>query len=96
MAPDSRFWRHPLGDERTSLSIAQTNRWSASRWRLAMSIRILAKELYRIMKEVEQLEKELINMVPGAPERNSLERRLIIARAEERRIKAMLEGAKAD
>jgi hypothetical protein len=56
----------------------------------------LARELYRVMKEVEQLEKDLINMAPGAPERHGLERRLIVARAEERRIKAMLEGAKAD
>jgi hypothetical protein len=65
-------------------------------WVLTMSIRTLARELYRVMKEVEQLEKDLINMAPGAPERNGLERRLIVARAEERRIKAMLEGAKAD
>jgi hypothetical protein len=61
-----------------------------------MSIRILAKELYRVMKEVEQLEKELIGMVHGAPGKNGLVRRLAIARAEENRIKAMLEGAKAD
>jgi hypothetical protein len=61
-----------------------------------MSIRVLAKELYRVMKEVEQLEQDLTNMAPGAPQRNDWERRLIAARAEEKRIKAMLEGAKAD
>lgn len=61
-----------------------------------MSIRILARELYRVMKEVEQLEKELKGLVPGASRRDELERQLFAARAEERRIKAMLEGAKAD
>ena len=61
-----------------------------------MSIRALAREFYRVMKEVEQLEKDLTSMAQGAPERNELERRLVAARAEERRIKAMLDGAKAD
>lgn len=61
-----------------------------------MSIRILARELYRVMKEVEQLEKELEGLAPGAPKGNELERQLFAARAEERRIKAMLDGAKAD
>ena len=61
-----------------------------------MSIRILARELYRVMKEVEQLEKELKGLVPGASRRDDLERQLFAARAEERRIKAMLDGAKAD
>jgi len=63
---------------------------------LTMSIRILARELYRVMKEVEQLEKELEGLVPGALKGNELERQLFAARAEERRIKAMLDGAKAD
>ncbi len=48
------------------------------------------------MKEVEHLEKDLADMAPGRPERNALERRLMAARAEEGRIKAMMEGAKAD
>jgi hypothetical protein len=61
-----------------------------------MSIRILARELYRIMKEVEQLEKQLDGMALGTPARDDLRRRLFAARAEERRIKAILEGAKAD
>ena len=61
-----------------------------------MSIRILAKELYRVMKEVEQLEKQLDGMAPGLPARDDLQRRLLAARAEETRVKAMLEGAKAD
>jgi hypothetical protein len=61
-----------------------------------MSIRALARELYRVMKEVEQLEKDLTSIAYGAPERNELERLLVAAHAEERRIKAMLDGAKAD
>ena len=61
-----------------------------------MSIRILARELYRVMKEVEQLEKDLKGLVPGAPQRYEGERKLLEARAEERRIKAMLDGAKAE
>jgi ribosomal 50S subunit-associated protein YjgA (DUF615 family) len=61
-----------------------------------MSIRTLARELYRVMKEVEQLAKELNDLIPGASKRYELERRLAEARAEERRIKAMLDGAKAD
>lgn len=61
-----------------------------------MSIRMLAKELYRLMKEVEQLEKELAGLSPGMPKRYELERRLGEARAEERRLKATLDGAKAD
>jgi hypothetical protein len=61
-----------------------------------MSIRTLARELYRVMKEVEQLEKELNDLIPGASKSYELERRLAEARAEERRIKAMLDGSKAD
>jgi len=63
---------------------------------LTMSIRMLARELYRVMKEGENLEKELKNLVPGAPQRVELERKLRESRAEERRIKALLDGAKAD
>ena len=57
---------------------------------------MLAKELYRVMKEVEQLEKELKGLPPGAPEKAELERRLFAVRADERRVRAMLDGAKAD
>ncbi len=61
-----------------------------------MSIRMLARELYHVMKEVEELEKQLQGLAPGALGRYEIERRLAAARAEEKRIKAMLEGAKAD
>ncbi len=57
---------------------------------------MLARELYRVMKNVEHLEKELHGLVPGALQRTELERKLLEVRAEERRIKAMLDGAKAD
>lgn len=57
---------------------------------------MLARELYRVMKNAEHLEKELHGLVPGALQRAELERKVLEARAEERRIKAMLDGAKAD
>jgi len=57
---------------------------------------MLAKELYRVMKEVEQLEKELKGLAPGAPKRAELERRLFAAHADQGRIRAILDGAKAD
>ena len=62
----------------------------------SMSVRMLDRELYRVMTEGETLEKELKNLVPGAPQRVELERKLRESRAEERRIKALLDGAKAD
>jgi hypothetical protein len=59
-----------------------------------MSIRSLALELYRTMKEVEQLEKRVKELAPGTAERAELERQLHGVRAEERRIRSMLDGAK--
>ena len=60
-----------------------------------MSIRMLARELYRIKKEVEELERKLEALAFDAPERVELEGRLRSARADEARVKSMLEGAKA-
>lgn len=60
-----------------------------------MSIRMLAKELYRVKKEVEELERRLEAAALDAPERNELEGRLRSARAEEEHVRSMLEGAKA-
>ncbi len=57
---------------------------------------MLARELYHVMKEVEELEKQLKGLAPNAPGRYEVERRLAATRVEEKRIKAMLEGAKAD
>lgn len=60
-----------------------------------MSIRMLAVELYRAMREIEELEKRLANLAPSAlAQREELENRLRVARAEGTRIKAILEGAK--
>lgn len=61
-----------------------------------MSIRHLAQELYRAMKQVEALERELKELAPEAAKRNELEQQLRGARAEVRRIRSLLEGAKAD
>lgn len=60
-----------------------------------MSIQLLARELYRVMREVQKLEKEVARQ-PMGTERTALEQKLRAAKAEESRIKAILEGAKAD
>jgi len=59
-----------------------------------MSIRLLAAELYRAMKEVEELERKLERPSLPAAERNRLEEQLRRGRAERDRIKGMLEGTK--
>jgi len=60
-----------------------------------MSVRLMAIEFYRTMKQVEELEKKLADLPPGSPERDELERELRAARTERDRIKKMLDGAKA-
>jgi hypothetical protein len=60
-----------------------------------MSVRMLAIELYRVMTEVKELEKKIGSLDPGAPEREKLKEMLRVAQNEERRIRTMLEGAKA-
>lgn len=57
-----------------------------------MSIRLIAKDLYRLEKEAEQLE-EALRRSPAA-ERPELEEKLRKARAERDRVRAMLEGSK--
>ncbi len=59
-----------------------------------MSIRMVAVELYRVMKEIEKLEKELDGLRPDAPGREEIEKRLYEARADKARLNNMLEGAK--
>jgi hypothetical protein len=59
-----------------------------------MSIRMLAIELYRVMQEIDKLEKTLGKASPGAPERNDIEQQLRVLRSERDRIKARMEGAK--
>jgi hypothetical protein len=60
-----------------------------------MSIRMLAIELYRVMKEIAELETKIGSLAPGATDRESLKHSLAVAREEERRIRAMIDGAKA-
>lgn len=57
-----------------------------------MSIRLIAIDLYRAIKEVEKLEKELGN----APfeKRETLENELRKARAEQRQLRAMIDAKK--
>jgi len=59
-----------------------------------MSIRLIAQELYRLYKEVEELEDQIQN----APhhKRPELEDSLRKKRAERDRIRNALEGQKAD
>ncbi len=61
---------------------------------IAMSIRLIAKDLYRLEKDVEQLE-EALEQSP-AEERPGLEEKLRKARAERDRLRAMLEGSKEE
>jgi len=57
-----------------------------------MSIRLIARDLYRLKREVESLEKEAENA--PASMRAALEERLRRARAEYRRMRQVLDGAK--
>lgn len=59
-----------------------------------MSIRMVAVELYRIIREIERLEREIGGFKLGSPEREAQENRLREARAERHRLRNMLEGAK--
>lgn len=60
-----------------------------------MSVRTIAVELYRVLKQVEELEKKLGALPAGSSERTQLERELKVAHTERDRIKKMLDGAKA-
>lgn len=57
-----------------------------------MSIRLIAKDLYRLRREVEELETELASAPAGSHER--LEAKLREARAERDRLRAILDGQK--
>lgn len=59
-----------------------------------MSIRLLAIELYRVIKQVETLEKKLQETSLSPAQKEKLAGELRTAIAERDRIKAMLEGAK--
>lgn len=59
-----------------------------------MAIRMIAEELYRTIKEVGELEKALRNAPYGR--RAELEDRLRKARAEEGRLRGILESKKKE
>jgi hypothetical protein len=59
-----------------------------------MSIRMVAIELYRAKKEIEELERKRESLGPDSPGREELERKLTEARAEHARLKKLLDGAK--
>ena len=61
-----------------------------------MSIRLIALELYNIMREVEALESRIQALPPtDQTGRADLERELRKAKAEQERIRKMLESAKS-
>jgi hypothetical protein len=60
----------------------------------AMSIRLIAKELYRFQQEVEQLEKELARAPAEQYER--LHDQLRKKRAERNRMRRALDGSKSE
>jgi hypothetical protein len=60
--------------------------------RQVMSIRLIAKDLYRLQRELDKLEKELENALGS--DRDIWQDRLRKARAERDRIRKILEGTK--
>ena len=61
-----------------------------------MSIRMVAAELYRVMKKIEELEKELETLEAGSQKRVKTDRELREARIQKDRLKKKIEGAKGD
>ncbi len=59
-----------------------------------MSIQLIARDLYRLEREVSDLERRLEACEPG--ERDDVADRLRKARARRNRMKDILEGAKGD
>lgn len=59
-----------------------------------MSIHLIARDLYRLEREVSELEKRLAAC--AASERDEVEDRLRKVRAERNRMRNILEGAKED
>ena len=57
-----------------------------------MSIRLIAQELYQLIKEVEILEKRIREAAPEKKE--SLQFELLKLKAERNRMRDMLEGSK--
>ena len=59
-----------------------------------MSLRMIARDLYRLQQEVDRLENELKVCPPAT--REDIEDLLRKARAERNRVKRMLEGTKEE
>ena len=57
-----------------------------------MTIRLIAKDLYRLQKEIERLERELSSCPPN--KKDGLQKRLAQIKAERDRVRSALEGAK--
>ena len=60
----------------------------------AMSVRMIARDLYRLRQEVDRLESQL--KAGPAAKRADLEDQLRKARAERERVKRLLEGSKEE
>ncbi len=61
-----------------------------------MSIRMVAIELYMVMKQIEELEKKLESLRDGSQEREETGNKLREARVQKDRLKKMIERAKGD
>ena len=61
-----------------------------------MSIRMVAVELYRVMKKIEELVKELESLEAGSQQKLEIDKDLREARVQKDRLKKMIEGAKDD
>ena len=59
-----------------------------------MSVRMIARDLYRLQQEVDRLESQLKACPPA--KREDLEDQLRKARAERERVKRLLEGSKEE
>ena len=61
-----------------------------------MSIRMVAVELYRVMRQVEELEKKLQGLEAASHQGMETANMLREARVRKDRLKKMIEGAKGD
>jgi len=57
---------------------------------------MVAVELYRVMKQIEGLERKLESLDTGSQEKESIEKELRSARVLKGQLKKMVEGAKDD
>ena len=61
-----------------------------------MSLRMVAVELYRVMKKIEELVKELESLEAGSQQKLEIDKDLREARVQKDRLKKVIEGAKND